>query len=501
MKLYEVLETVDEIKPNAFSDAVKTRWLSEVEGKVQAEVFLLAVEEIAPYDYERDKEKELLVRPPHDKLYEAYLCARIDLANGEYNKYQNTMLVFNAFYNELVKWYTERYRPADGHGAAYAQPTLGADWRGYYFTAYGIAVKHGYTGTEAQWLESLRLHYGDLSAEEKAALAAAAAAEVDGVDADKVILSENLTLAGDWERLGNWEKPKDQTLTKETAGMSVAAILRDITCKRLQPTITRQPCITGLAVTGLRPAEADGKIYAEAGTKYDAVSYAAIAFDKGAYKYGPEDTGVTLQSLALYRAAGEQETKLAEGTDGTIPAGQDTGDGGAGFVIGDKGGTALASLAFTAKGVYGAGAAALDNLKDQSNPVVRIAAGSCSAQSAVIVPFRHVFAGGTSEGSEATDSAFVRSLYAWGRYRAGTLGIGIPAGTKRIGIAIPAGGGTLLKVINVTAMQADMTDVFQKTENVPVNGANGYAPENYTVWVYTPAKPYEKACTLRVQLG
>lgn len=30
------------------------------------------------------------------------------------------------------------------------------DWHGYYFTAYGIAVKHGFTGSEEEWLESLR---------------------------------------------------------------------------------------------------------------------------------------------------------------------------------------------------------------------------------------------------------------------------------------------------------------------------------------------------------
>lgn len=28
-------------------------------------------------------------------------------------------------------------------------------WKGYYITAYGIAVKHGFTGTEEEWLESL----------------------------------------------------------------------------------------------------------------------------------------------------------------------------------------------------------------------------------------------------------------------------------------------------------------------------------------------------------
>ena len=30
------------------------------------------------------------------------------------------------------------------------------DWHGYYFTAYGIAVKHGFAGTEEEWLESLQ---------------------------------------------------------------------------------------------------------------------------------------------------------------------------------------------------------------------------------------------------------------------------------------------------------------------------------------------------------
>ena len=30
----------------------------------------------------------------------------------------------------------------------------GQRWKGYYLTAYGIAVKHGFTGTEEEWLES-----------------------------------------------------------------------------------------------------------------------------------------------------------------------------------------------------------------------------------------------------------------------------------------------------------------------------------------------------------
>ena len=39
--------------------------------------------------------------------------------------------------------------------SGYGQSKIGEPWRGYYITAYGIAVKHGYTGTEEEWLASL----------------------------------------------------------------------------------------------------------------------------------------------------------------------------------------------------------------------------------------------------------------------------------------------------------------------------------------------------------
>ena len=145
MNVQQVIRLVDDIKPNAFSDEAKTAWLNEAEGLVQTEVLLLAPEEIIVYSWEEDKETELLVKPPHDKLYWTYLTALIDFANGEYLKYQNTLQMFNSHFGEYMRWYASRYRPADG------KPTE----LGYYLTAYGIAVKHGYEGTEEEWLDTL----------------------------------------------------------------------------------------------------------------------------------------------------------------------------------------------------------------------------------------------------------------------------------------------------------------------------------------------------------
>lgn len=39
---------------------------------------------------------------------------------------------------------------------SYGETLVGTPWRGYYITAYGIAVKHGFKGTEEEWLESLQ---------------------------------------------------------------------------------------------------------------------------------------------------------------------------------------------------------------------------------------------------------------------------------------------------------------------------------------------------------
>lgn len=113
MTLKEVIDMVDVIKPNAFDEDTKTVWINEVEGYVQTEVMLLALDDVITYTWDTDKNKELLVRPPHTKIYWTYLCAMIDFANGEYSKYQNTSQMYNEFMGEFTRWFARTYRPAD----------------------------------------------------------------------------------------------------------------------------------------------------------------------------------------------------------------------------------------------------------------------------------------------------------------------------------------------------------------------------------------------------
>lgn len=141
IQMARYLKQVDE---NAFPDYLMIQWLNECEGKVQTDVLHVALVDCVRYGAE-DLEKELLVSPPHDKLYYAYLMAMIDLANGEYSKYNNSVLVANDFLHEWAAWYSRTH----GIDGPYGTNQV-------YLSAYGIAVKHGYTGTEAEWLETMR---------------------------------------------------------------------------------------------------------------------------------------------------------------------------------------------------------------------------------------------------------------------------------------------------------------------------------------------------------
>lgn len=95
--------------------------------------------------------KELLVPKPHDKLYLSYLLAMIDLANAETRNYANSITVFNEDYQEYSGYYGLNVNPADGR----------AEFKGYYISAYSIARKNGFAGTEQEWLKSLEGSRGE----------------------------------------------------------------------------------------------------------------------------------------------------------------------------------------------------------------------------------------------------------------------------------------------------------------------------------------------------
>lgn len=187
MKIKELFDYVDAVKPNAFKDEVKLVWLNEIEGAVQVQIMLLSPADVVEYGVD-DMDSVLLVDAPHSKIYAAYIQAMIDLGNGEYDKYANSMELFNRFWNEYSAWYALFIDPASGE----------SELRGYYLSAYAIAVKHGYEGTEEEWARVLIEAAGNaVSAAESASAAERSATVASSYSAAAAQSASNAALAAD----------------------------------------------------------------------------------------------------------------------------------------------------------------------------------------------------------------------------------------------------------------------------------------------------------------
>ena len=114
----ECIQFVDAVRTNAFPIEAKLAWLSQVEGRIASEIFLMAPAELPQFQYKtilEDGDKELLVDPPYDDIYGAYLTAKVDSKNGEFNRLSTAAQSYNRLWIEFSAYIANQYDPAAGY--------------------------------------------------------------------------------------------------------------------------------------------------------------------------------------------------------------------------------------------------------------------------------------------------------------------------------------------------------------------------------------------------
>ena len=101
----KVIEKMDRLKPNVFTDMDKCGWINTLEGLVAREVL---DEDIPAYELPRDGDRELLIPHPFEDIYELWVGSMIDFYNREYDGYNNLALVFRDRYEQYKAWYIRR---------------------------------------------------------------------------------------------------------------------------------------------------------------------------------------------------------------------------------------------------------------------------------------------------------------------------------------------------------------------------------------------------------
>ena len=183
------------------------------------------------------------------------------------------------------------------------------------------------------------------------------------VDASKVILTQDITMAGNYAQIGNFTKTSAGTNktfmqgNKGTSGFSVYELIKQMLSQTIEPTINAYPSVS-LSVTK---------------TSYD-VEYGttvtptySVTYNDGNYKF----SGGNAQAAGCTRTSWDV-TNVADGT---------AGSGNVNSIVADA---SSKSLTVTAKATYDAGTNTPKNNLNENSDIAKIPAGTTQAKSATV---------------------------------------------------------------------------------------------------------------------
>lgn len=115
MKIIEAINRIDSLKHNTYSQNDKVAWLSRLDSMVKS--LIIDTHEggeditFTGYDDRTDMQTEMLVPAPFDEMYLRWLEVQIDYTNGEYDKYNNSIQMFQAAYDGYANYYNRNHMP------------------------------------------------------------------------------------------------------------------------------------------------------------------------------------------------------------------------------------------------------------------------------------------------------------------------------------------------------------------------------------------------------
>lgn len=115
MTIIDAINKIDALKHNTYSRSDKVSWISRLDSMVKR--MIIDTHEgsesvnFTGYDDSTDLNTELLVPEPFDEVYLRWIEAQIDYHNGEYNKYNNAILMYNAAFEAYQNYYNRTHMP------------------------------------------------------------------------------------------------------------------------------------------------------------------------------------------------------------------------------------------------------------------------------------------------------------------------------------------------------------------------------------------------------
>ena len=115
MKIIEAISRLDNLNFNTYTQDDKVQWLSKLDGMVKKQIIDThkGAEKVSFNGYTVDTPTDtvLLVPAPYDEIYLQWLDAQIYYHNGEYDKYNNAIILFNTAFQSYHQYYNSIHKP------------------------------------------------------------------------------------------------------------------------------------------------------------------------------------------------------------------------------------------------------------------------------------------------------------------------------------------------------------------------------------------------------
>ena len=115
MTIREAINRVDDLKFNTYSDNDKVAWLNRLDNSVKN--LIIDTHEgwekvnFTGYGDSTDMDTVLLVPAPFDEVYLRWLEAQIDYHNGEFDKFNASIIMYNTAFDAYANFYNRNHMP------------------------------------------------------------------------------------------------------------------------------------------------------------------------------------------------------------------------------------------------------------------------------------------------------------------------------------------------------------------------------------------------------
>ena len=102
MTVREMLDVIDATMPNEVDDALKVRWIKDVEGRVLCEIFKRSPDEVRKVLGEDDV---LSVPEAYARIYVLFVVSMIEFSKRNYDGYAKLCAEFEKAFELYGRWY------------------------------------------------------------------------------------------------------------------------------------------------------------------------------------------------------------------------------------------------------------------------------------------------------------------------------------------------------------------------------------------------------------